>query len=51
MLGYHRACVGKNLAKMELQISIATVFHHYGRVLEDPGRPVRSLTLAGRGPG
>ena len=39
-LGNHRACAGKNLAKMELQISIATIFRRYAFVPEDPGKPV-----------
>lgn len=36
-----RACVGRNLAKMELLKIIATVFRRYHIVLEDPNRPVR----------
>jgi len=31
-----RACVGKNLANMELQIFVATIFRRYTFVLEDP---------------
>jgi len=34
-----RACVGKNLANMELQIFIATIFRRYTFVLEDPAKP------------
>jgi benzoate 4-monooxygenase len=32
--------VGKNLANMELQIFIATIFRRYTFVLEDPEKPV-----------
>lgn len=35
-----RACVGKNLANMELQIFIATIFRRYTFVLEDPKKHV-----------
>ena len=35
-----RACVGKNLANMELQVFIATLFRRYRFVLEDPKKPV-----------
>ena len=33
--------MGKNLANMELQIFIATIFRRYTFVLEDPKKPVR----------
>ena len=42
----HRACVGKNLANMELQIFVATIFRRYAFVLEDPEKHVSDLTLA-----
>ena len=37
----HRACIGRSLAKMQLQINIATVFRLYDVVLETPDMPVR----------
>ena len=37
--------MGKNLANMELQIFIATIFRRYTFVLEDPKKPVSRLTL------
>jgi benzoate 4-monooxygenase len=40
----HRACVGKNLANMELQIFIATIFRRYSFVLEDPEKKVRLIS-------
>lgn len=40
-----RACVGKNLATMELKLIIASVFRRFDFVLEHPERPVRSLLL------
>ena len=41
-----RACVGKNLANMELQIFMATIFRRYTFILEDPEKHVRSCYLA-----
>jgi len=38
-----RACVGKNLANLELQVFIATIFHRYTFVLEDPKNPLDTL--------
>ena len=35
-----RACVGRNLASMELLIIIASILRRYKFVLEDPNRPV-----------
>lgn len=37
---YHRGCVGKNLATMELQIFMATIFRRYTFVLENPEKRV-----------
>ena len=42
----YRACVGKNLANLELQIFMATIFRRYTFVLENPEKRVsRRLTL------
>ncbi|KAF9649772.1 cytochrome P450 monooxygenase pc-bph [Thelephora ganbajun] len=38
-----RACVGKNLANLELQIFIATIFRRYTFVLENPGKHFDTL--------
>ena len=40
-----RGCAGRNLAKMELLISTATIFRRYTFVFEDFGKPVSNLTL------
>jgi benzoate 4-monooxygenase len=40
----HRACVGKNLANMELQVFIATIFRRYTFILENPEKHVSHLT-------
>lgn len=40
---YSRACVGRNLASMELQIIISSIFRRYDFVLEEPGKSVRTL--------
>jgi benzoate 4-monooxygenase len=37
-----RACVGRNLANMELLIIIASILRRYHFVLEYPERPVRN---------
>jgi len=42
----HRACVGKNLATLELQIFMATIFRRYTFILEDPEKHVSHLTSA-----
>jgi len=34
-----RACVGRNLASMELQIIISSIFRRYDIVLQDPAKP------------
>ena len=36
----YRACVGKNLANLELQIFMATIFRRYTFVLENPEKRV-----------
>ena len=36
-----RACVGRNLASMELLIIISSILRHYSFVLEEPEKPVR----------
>ncbi|KAH8105770.1 cytochrome P450 monooxygenase pc-bph [Phellopilus nigrolimitatus] len=36
-----RACVGRNLASMELLVIVASVFRRYEFVLEEPDKPVR----------
>ena len=42
----HRACVGKNLANLELQMFMATIFRRYTFILENPEKRVsRHLTL------
>lgn len=41
-----RACVGKNLATMELKLIIASIFRRYDFVMEHPERPVRSSFCA-----
>ena len=41
-----RACVGKNLANMELQIFIATIFRRYTFVVESPEKHVGPSHLA-----
>jgi benzoate 4-monooxygenase len=38
-----RACVGRNLASMELLIILSSVFRRYDIVLEHPEDKVRSL--------
>jgi hypothetical protein len=40
-----RACVGRNLASMELLIIISSVFRRYDIVLEDPNKKVRVLVM------
>ena len=45
-----RACVGKSLANMELQVFIATIFRRYTFVPEDPNKPVGRLTLINPSP-
>jgi len=41
----YRACVGKNLANLELQILTATIFRRYTFILENPEKRVsRHLT-------
>ena len=35
-----RACVGKNLANLELQIFMATIFRRYTFILENPEKRV-----------
>ena len=42
--------MGKNLANMELQIFIATIFRRYTFVLEDPKKHVRSSYLLAHQP-
>lgn len=42
---YYRACVGKNLANMELQIFMATIFRRYTFVLENPEKHVNPTHL------
>jgi len=37
-----RACVGKNLASMELLLIIATIFHRFEFVLMDPNQPLET---------
>ena len=39
--GFGRACVGKNLAMLELQMTVASIMRRYDIVLENPGEPVR----------
>lgn len=41
VLGFLSACVGKNLASMELLMIIGTIFKRYEFVLRDPEAPVR----------
>lgn len=41
LINFGRACVGRNLASMELLIIIASIFHRYEFVVEDPDKPVR----------
>ena len=41
-----RGCVGKNLANMQLQIFIATIFRRYTFVLENPEKRVSPSRLA-----
>ena len=45
-----RACVGKNLANMELQVFIATIFRRYIFVLEDLNKHVSRLTFINQSP-
>ena len=45
-----RACVGKNLAKMELQIFMATIFRRYTFVLENPENHVSRPQPSSRSP-
>ena len=40
MIFSYRSCVGRNVAIMELLISIATIFHKYHIILEKPAEPV-----------
>ena len=40
-----RACVGRNLAFLELQIIIASIMRRYDIVLADPDQPVRVFNL------
>ncbi|EJC97665.1 cytochrome P450 monooxygenase [Fomitiporia mediterranea MF3/22] len=35
-----RACIGRNLAMMELYIIIASIFHRYELILEEPNKPL-----------
>ena len=37
-----RACVGRNLASMELQIIISSILRRYDFILEQPDKPVSS---------
>jgi benzoate 4-monooxygenase len=39
----YRACVGRNLATLEMTIIIASIFHRYEFVLDYPGQKVREL--------
>jgi benzoate 4-monooxygenase len=41
----NRACVGRNLATLELLIIISSIFRRYEIVLEDPDEPVRRMKL------
>ena len=41
-----RACVGRNLANMELLIIVASLFRRYHFVLEDPDKEVRVVSLS-----
>ncbi len=36
----HRACIGRNLANLELQVIVASILKRYHFVLENPGEAV-----------
>jgi hypothetical protein len=43
-----RACVGRNLASMELLIIISSILRRYDFVLQEPDEPVRTLRCISR---